>query len=215
MPQGRIIHAEDGTGLAVLTSPDVFFRRRTDVFVNGLGQSSDSIHRRALRFLAWCRSCCIRRPKTVAIIGLGSGDTAYSAAGRPETETLDCVEIVGGQIQTLRELYERTGYPGLGGLLQDPRIRFVVGDGRRYVMQSRERFDVIEADALRPSSAVLGQSLLARVLRAAAKPAQAGRFGRHVGADITDSAHLRGCFSACRGDPADVDRQQPADRHRR
>jgi spermidine synthase len=90
------------------------------------------------------------------IIGLGSGDTAYSAAGRPETTMLDCVEIIGGQIRTLRELVARTGYQGLSGLLNDPRIRVVTGDGRRYVMQSRERFDVIEADALRPSSAYSG-----------------------------------------------------------
>jgi spermidine synthase len=95
-------------------------------------------------------------PARVVIIGLGSGDTAYSAAGRPETETLDCLEIIGGQIQTLRELHGRTGYPGLIGLLTDPRIRVITGDGRRYVMQSRQRFDVIEADALRPSSAYSG-----------------------------------------------------------
>ena len=155
VPEGRIIHVDDGTGLAVLTSPDATFRRRADVYVNGLGQSSVpfiDVH----AFLGLVPVMLHPAPKTIAIIGLGSGGTAYAAAGRPETEALDCVEIVGGQIQTLRLLYQRTGYPGLGGLLQDPRIRFVVGDGRRYVMQSRDRFDVIEADALRPNSAYSG-----------------------------------------------------------
>ena len=133
----------------------MFFRRRTDVFVNGLGQSTipfNGVH----SFLGLVPVMLHPAPAKVVIIGLGSGDTAYSAAGRPETETLDCIEIIGGQIRTLRELHARTGYGGLTGLLTDPRIRVVTGDGRRYVMQSSERFDVIEADALRPSSAFSG-----------------------------------------------------------
>ena len=155
VPEGRIIHVDDGTGLAVLTSADATFRHRADVYVNGLGQSSVpfiDVH----AFLGLVPVMLHPEPRRIAIIGLGSGGTAYAAAGRPETEALDCVEIVGGQIQTLRVLHQRTGYPGLGGLLHDPRIRFVVGDGRRYVMRSRDRFDVIEADALRPGSAYSG-----------------------------------------------------------
>ena len=91
----------------------------------------------------------------------------------------------------------------------------MVGDGRRFVMQSRERFDVIEADALRPNSAYSG-NLYSReyfeLLRSRLTP---GGLAVTWGADITDSAHVYGCFPARRGDPADVDRQQPADRHRR
>lgn len=151
----RILHYEDGTGLAVLTSPDRFFRRRADVYVNGLGQSSvpfGGVH----SFLGLVPVLLHPSPRDVAIIGLGSGDTAYSAAGRPETERIQCVEIIGGQVRTLRALHQRTGYQGLGGLLDDPRLRIITGDGRRYVMQSRDRFDIIEADALRPSSAYSG-----------------------------------------------------------
>jgi spermidine synthase len=155
VPEERIIHVDDGTGLAVLTSPDTTFRNRADVYVNGLGQSSvpfTDVH----AFLGLAPVMLHPAPRRIAIIGLGSGGTAYAAAGRPETEALDCVEIVGGQIHTLRALFQRTGYPGLGGLLHDPRIRFVVGDGRRFIMQSREGFDLIEADALRPNSAYSG-----------------------------------------------------------
>jgi predicted membrane-bound spermidine synthase len=151
----QILYAEDGSGLSVLTNTDPAFRRRTDVYVNGLGQSwvpFSGVH----SYLGLVPVLLHTAPKRIAIIGLGSGDTVYSAAGRPETEGIDCVEIIGGQIETLRALYDRTGYEGLGGLLNDPRIRFVVGDGRRFVMHSRERFDIIEADALRPASAYSG-----------------------------------------------------------
>lgn len=155
VPESRIIHQEDGTGLAVLTSPDPFFRRRTDVYVNGLGQSTipfDGVH----SFLGLVPAILHPAPKRIAIIGLGSGDTCYSAAGRAETEVIECVEIIGGQIQTLRELHARTGYVGLGVLFGDHRFRFTVGDGRRLIMHSEAAYDIIEADALRPSSAYSG-----------------------------------------------------------
>ena len=155
VPPTRIIHAEDGTGLAVLTSRNASFRSRTDVYVNGLGQSWIPFGGNH-SFLGLVPVLLHPSPSRIAIIGLGSGDTVYSAAGRPETRVVECVEIIGGQLETLRRLYERTRYPGVGELLQDPRIRFTVGDGRRLVMQSEAPFDVIEADALRPASAYAG-----------------------------------------------------------
>ena len=42
-------------------------------------------------------------PKNVAVIGLGSGDTAFAAAGRSETELVEVVEIVGSQLDLLRD----------------------------------------------------------------------------------------------------------------
>lgn len=155
VPETRIIHKEDGTGLAVLTSPDVFFRRRADVYVNGLGQSSipfNGTH----SFLGLVPVLLHPSPKRVAIIGLGSGDTWYSAAGRHETELALCIEIIGGQFDTLRTLQSRTGYSGLSRLFTEPRFQFQVGDGRRVIMRTTTPFDVIEADALRPSSAYSG-----------------------------------------------------------
>ena len=155
VPSSRAIHAEDGTGVAVLTSAQETFRPTTDVFVNGLGQSRIPF-RGVHSFLGLVPVMLHPNPRRVAIIGLGSGDTAYAAAGRPETTALDCVEIIAGQIRTLRELLRRTGYPGLDSLLTDPRVQHRVGDGRRFLMRDAAGFDVIEADALRPGSAYAG-----------------------------------------------------------
>jgi hypothetical protein len=62
-------------------------------------------------------------------------------------------------------------------VLSDPRIEHLVGDGRAYLNQSRRLFDIIEADALRPSSAYAG-NLYSReyftLLRSRLKP---GGFG--------------------------------------
>ncbi|MGE3511033.1 MAG: fused MFS/spermidine synthase [Vicinamibacterales bacterium] len=155
VPAARIIHREDGTGLAVLTSADPRFRGRTEVYVNGLGQSRIPF-RGVHSFLGLVPVLLHPAPRRVVVIGLGSGDTLYSAAGRPETEVALGIEIIAGQLSTLRHLHDLTGYPGLGHLFSDPRIQIAVGDGRRLIMQSSQAFDVIEADALRPSSAYSG-----------------------------------------------------------
>ncbi len=151
----RVVFAEDNSGLSVITASSADFRGRKVVFVNGVGQSAlpyGDIHTAlgALPVLVH------PNPRDVAIIGLGSGDTVYAAAGRPDTTRVICIEIIGSQLVTLRALAERDPYPGLQGLLNDPRLEHVSGDGRAYLLRSTQKFDVIEADALRPTSAYSG-----------------------------------------------------------
>ena len=151
----RIVFAEDNSGLSVITAGNPDFLGRKVVFVNGVGQSVlpyGDIHTAlgALPVLVH------PDPRDVAIIGLGSGDTVYAAAGRPDTVRVTCIEIIGSQLVALRALAARDPYPGLRGLLDDPRVEHVAGDGRAYLLRSPRKFDVIEADALRPTSAYSG-----------------------------------------------------------
>jgi hypothetical protein len=95
-------------------------------------------------------------PERVGVIGLGSGDTSFAAGGHPDVKEVETIEIVGSQLDVLRAFERRQSYAGLRLLLSDPRFRIVVGDGRTHVRRSRRKYDVIEADALRPSSAYAG-----------------------------------------------------------
>ena len=52
------------------------------------------------------------RPETVAVIGLGSGDTVHALAGRRELTRITCLEIIGPQLDTLRDWERRTRSPG-------------------------------------------------------------------------------------------------------
>jgi spermidine synthase len=96
------------------------------------------------------------KPLDVAIIGLGSGDTARASGCRPETRHLTVFEISGGQAGLLAAFVARTQYPQMRALLSDPRLRIVVDDGRRALQSSDARYDVIEADALWPTVAYAG-----------------------------------------------------------
>jgi MFS family permease len=151
----RIVYGEDASGLSVLRVEPSASQPRTTVFVNGLGQSMmpyGEVHTALGMLPAFVHA----DPRHVAIVGLGSGDTVYGAAGRREIERITCVEIIRPQLGTLRELSAVHPYRGLQSLLSDPRVEHIAGDGRILLMHAAPGFDIIEADALRPSSAYSG-----------------------------------------------------------
>jgi predicted membrane-bound spermidine synthase len=154
-PPAWIVFGEDASGLSVFKTEPRTFSSQTIVFVNGIGQSwipYGNVHSALGAVPAFVHP----NPREAAIVGLGSGDTLYALAGRPELSRVTCVEIIRPQLGTLREWERRSGYPALATLLADPRIEHVYGDGRIHIMRSERRYDIIEADALRPTSAYSG-----------------------------------------------------------
>ncbi len=152
----QILFAENGSGLSLLkvarrNDPTA----RTVVYTNGIGQSwlpYGSVHTAIGVFGAMLHP----NPERVAVIGLGSGDTAFALGGSPKTRELICIEIVRPEYTTLTAFLQENRYPALETLLGDPRIRWRFTDGRTYIQRASEKFDVIEADALRPNSAYSG-----------------------------------------------------------
>jgi predicted membrane-bound spermidine synthase len=151
----RMIFAEDSSGLSVIKAAGDDLDGPTVVLANGVGQSVIP-YGDAHTALGALPVLIHPDPRQVAIIGLGSGDTLHAAGGRPGIERITGIEIVGPQLETLRALAARNAYGGLRALLDDPRVDHVVGDGRAYLMRTHRRYDVIEADALRPTSASSG-----------------------------------------------------------
>jgi len=151
----RTLHAEDGSGVAVIRETVEDGRPLRVVFTNGIGQGQmpyGSYH----TVLGALPALVHPAPESVAVIGLGSGDTLFGVGGRPETHEVRCVEIVSSQLPALRALYRELPDPGLRRVLTDGRIQLTFGDGRAFLMRGGAAFDVIEADALRPDSAYAG-----------------------------------------------------------
>lgn len=151
----RILHAEDGSGVAVIRQHVEDGRPLRVVFTNGIGQGQlpyGSYH----TVLGALPALVHPAPESVAVIGLGSGDTLFGIGGRPETHEVRCVEIVSSQRPALEALYKQLPDPGLKRVLTDGRIQLSFGDGRAFLMRGEASFDVIEADALRPDSAYAG-----------------------------------------------------------
>src|SRR5260221_10512548 len=97
-------------------------------------------------------------PHAVAIIGLGSGDTAASAGCRRDVDQrITVFEIFAPQRRLLSRLLSLPDPPGrLGRFLGDSRFTLRVADGRNALDRDGATYDVIEADALWPTSPYAG-----------------------------------------------------------
>lgn len=89
-------------------------------------------------------------PENIMIIGLGSGGTPHSLGVNPATKQVKVVELLGAELTVLNQYAETNVGKPLKYLLEDPRYQIVVGDGRRELVLSQEKFDIIEADAIQP-----------------------------------------------------------------
>ena len=153
---GRLLFREDSSGVSSI-------RLRADpasgaeVFANGIGQS---ILPRPLDphhvLLGAIPTMIHPAPHKVGIIGLGSGGTLWGASASPATRRIVAWEIMASQPALLTEYAAKTGDTSVDWFTRDPRIEIRHADGRQSLQSATERFDVIEADALRPSSAYAG-----------------------------------------------------------
>src|SRR6185295_14669020 len=76
-------------------------------------------------------------PKRALVIGLGSGVTLGAVACHPVRE-VDCIEISPAGARAAEHFVAANS-----GILKDPRVRLVIGDGRNAVQFAKEPYDVI------------------------------------------------------------------------
>jgi predicted membrane-bound spermidine synthase len=141
----------DGSGIAVIKNNGA----STLLLVNGRGQS-ELPYTGMQTDLGIVPTMLHPKPLRIAVIGLGSGNTAFSAGGRAETQRIDTIEIVEPVYTALKRFEETHRYAALTRLLSDPRLHYRFNDGRAFLAKTRHRYDVIEADALRPDGAYSG-----------------------------------------------------------
>jgi spermidine synthase len=89
-------------------------------------------------------------PQDVCVIGLASGMTLGSAACYP-VKTLDCVEIAPAMVEACRWFD-----PWNRHVLDDPRVRIILNDGRNHLAMTAKRYDVIISEPSNPWIAGIG-----------------------------------------------------------
>ena len=159
------------SGLSVLRLEPGALQDRTTVFVNGVGQSTIPYGDIHTGLLAWCPRFCIPLRVTWRSSGLapeipftaspaGPKSSASRASKSSRRRSTDCASSSGDSHTAVSRHCS-----------SDPRINHVAGDGRIFLMRSPAAFDIIEADALRPTQRVLGQSVFGGIFHARAQPA--------------------------------------------
>ncbi len=95
-------------------------------------------------------------PREIAIVGLGSGDTAWAAGVREEISTVTVFEIARAQPRLLRRVEDKPRMTRLKSFLADPRMVIVRDDGRRRLESDGRLYDIIQADAIHPDGSMSG-----------------------------------------------------------
>lgn len=84
-------------------------------------------------------------PKTILVVGLGSGMTLGAVSVHPGVEQITLVEIepkVVGVAKTFGEFNHQ--------VMDNPKVKMVINDARNFLMTSKQRFNVITADPIHP-----------------------------------------------------------------
>jgi hypothetical protein len=152
LPPGTASFIEEDATSVVALAPDGDAWRLS---VNGKGNSwlpFGGIH----TVLGALPALIHRAPRRVAILGLGSGDTAWAAACRKETQRLRVFEISSPEPRILGRLAAEPAMGALRELLADPRLRIDLTDGRHALEAEATRYDLLEADPTWPESAYSG-----------------------------------------------------------
>lgn len=144
-PDNYFIVAEDSTSVAAITENN----NQGKLYASGQVQANfPYLHIHGL--LGSIPALLHPNPTDVMIIGLGSGGTPHSIGANPATKQIKIVELLGAELTVLEEYAQTPVGKPLKHLFSDPRYKIVIGDGRRELALSQQKFDIIEADAIQP-----------------------------------------------------------------
>jgi spermidine synthase len=148
--ENRLLESREGrAGVAsvVENTRNGFTSLYTDEF---LAASTEGRYR-YMRMLGHIPMVLAEDPRRVLVMAFGTGTTAGALSTHPSVERLDIVEIspevldVARRFESVnRGVVERAGKPGR------PDVRLHVEDARRFVLGSRESWDVITLEPLLP-----------------------------------------------------------------
>ena len=138
---GRVLHAEeDATGSVAVLEVDVGYERFRQLAVGTTSMITDGFAcRRYTRLLGHLPMLLHEAPRDALVVCLGSGMTLSAVAAHPDVEAIDCVELSPAVVRAARTWFSHAN----GGVLDDPRVRVVVDDGRTHLLRTERRYDVI------------------------------------------------------------------------
>lgn len=86
-------------------------------------------------------------PRDVLVVGLGAGITLRGVSEVPGLESIDCVEISEGVKKAAQYFALENNH-----ILENPKIHYIIEDGRNFISTSPAAYDVIIADIFFPMS---------------------------------------------------------------
>jgi len=126
-------------------------------------------------------------PERALIVGGGDGGSAEELLKHPSMRTVTIAEIDKTVIDIARE-HLRTVHRGA---LDDPRVTIRIGDGFRFVMETREAFDLIVLDLTDPGGPSTALYTPEFYAACAARLGPQGAMTMHVGSPVAHPDRVR------------------------
>jgi spermidine synthase len=147
-PANTMLYCKENVNGTTTVFQDATNERRRFLLIDGTGEvSTDYFSMRAFRFLSTLPALYSPELNNALIVTFGSGIVAGSIAGLPGVEHEDCVEIC-------TQAFSASRYFSVENhdVVDNPRVRLIVNDGRNYILTTNKRYDIISADATHPTS---------------------------------------------------------------
>jgi len=147
--ENKILFYQEGMHTTVTVelaiSGNIFLR------VNGKTDASLALDMRTQLLSGYLPMSFHKNPKSVLVVGQGSGITLGAVEQFPKMETVDLVEISSAVLEGSR-YYS----PFNHNALEDPRVNLVVEDGRNHIALTPKKYDVIISEPSNPWIAGVG-----------------------------------------------------------
>jgi spermidine synthase len=142
----QILHYEEGrTGTVSVTENEINAERQ--LFLNAVNEvTTRLVHDQSFKALGHLGPLLHPRPEKGLMICFGAGISAGAALRHP-LKRLDVVEL-SGAVPAAASLFE----PQNNAVMNDPRFRLHIADGRQYLLRSDETYDVIMVDSTHPKA---------------------------------------------------------------
>jgi len=145
-----LYHEEDSSGsVAVVQSGNAGDASR-QIIVGTTCMIGDNFRcRRYTRLIGHLPMLLHPAPRKALVICLGSGMTLSAIANHPDVERVDCADLSTGIIHAAKYYFKEAN----GGVLDDPRVKLVINDGRTHLLAVRSQYDVIALEPPPPNNA--------------------------------------------------------------
>jgi spermidine synthase len=144
-PPPNLLYVDEGMNASVAVTEHAGGTRH--FHVSGKTEASTEPHdMRLQRMLGHFSALLHGAPRSVLIVGFGSGVTAGSFVLYPEIERIVICEIEPLIPGAIAPYFRKENYD----VLKDPRVEVIYDDARHYLLTTKEKFDVITSDPIHP-----------------------------------------------------------------
>jgi spermidine synthase len=148
----ELIFFEEGLSATVAVFKDDYGRvdpTAKSLITNGVSMSaSNMIATRYMKLFAHIPILLVDQPDEVLVVCFGTGQTTGAAALHPRVKSIDSVELSSSVIHA-GKMFSDSNHD----VLNNPKVNFIIQDGRNHLLTTHKRYDVITSEPPPPRTA--------------------------------------------------------------